>query len=88
VLCESALIESRYWEVIAVNRAGDRSPHERSDMRVVKTGSDFKTGSTPDIASLIRATVDPGYLLTIRRLMQSGGKATQGVGSAIGNSAY
>ena len=63
VLCESALIESRYWEVIAVNRAGDRSPHERSDMRVVKTGSDFKTGSTPDIASLIRATVEPGYLL-------------------------
>jgi hypothetical protein len=47
-----------------VNRAGDRSPHERSDMRVVKTDSDFKTGSTPDIASLIRATVDPGYLLT------------------------
>ena len=33
-------------------------------MRVVKTGSDFKTGSTPDIASLIRATADPGYLLS------------------------
>ena len=64
MLCESALIESRYWEV-AVNRVGDRSdrsPHERSDMRVVKTGSDFKTGSAPDIASLIRATADPGYL--------------------------
>ncbi len=64
VLCESALIESRHWEVIAVNRAGDRSPHERSDMRVgFKTGSGLKTGSTPDIASLIRATADPGYLL-------------------------
>ena len=34
-------------------------------MRVVKTGSDFKTGSTPDIASLIRATADPGYLLFV-----------------------
>ena len=34
-------------------------------MRVAKTGSDFKTGSAPDIASLIRATADPGYLLLI-----------------------
>ena len=55
-------------EVIAANRANDRSPHERSDMRVgFKTGSGFKTGLAPDIASLIRATADPGYILAARR---------------------
>ncbi len=30
-----------------MNHANDRSPHERSDMRVVKTGSDFKNRLNP-----------------------------------------